>query len=107
MRPAPHQLSDPPTAARGGRVTPQDGRHDRTRTDPRLRDVVGSDGGIASGGQLERSCGMSGRAEDVLEEARNAGQAAASDAARVRHSPRPVRRSSTPSQRRLRFSRDG
>jgi hypothetical protein len=28
---------------------------------PRLSDVVGSDGGILSGGEFERSCGMSGR----------------------------------------------
>jgi hypothetical protein len=35
--------------------------------DPRLRDVVGSDGGIVSGGEFERSCGMSGRSEDVLD----------------------------------------
>ena len=37
------------------------------RKDPRLRDVVGSDGGIVSGGEFERSCGMSGRSEDVLD----------------------------------------
>jgi GNAT superfamily N-acetyltransferase len=29
--------------------------------------VVVSDGGIASGGEFERSCGMSGRSEDVLD----------------------------------------
>jgi hypothetical protein len=28
---------------------------------PRLSDVVGSDGGILSGGEFERSCSMSGR----------------------------------------------
>jgi hypothetical protein len=37
------------------------------RKDPRLRDVVGSDDGIVSGGEFERSCGMSGRSEDVLD----------------------------------------
>ena len=37
------------------------------RKDPGLRDVVGSDGGIVSGGEFERSCGMSGRSEDVLD----------------------------------------
>jgi hypothetical protein len=37
------------------------------RKNPGLRDVVGSDGGIVSGGEFERSCGMSGRSEDVLD----------------------------------------
>jgi hypothetical protein len=37
------------------------------RKGPRLRDVVGSDGGIGSGEELERSCGMGGRSEDVLD----------------------------------------
>ncbi|GDY31800.1 hypothetical protein GTS_34330 [Gandjariella thermophila] len=61
------QFSDPPTATRGDRVAPQDAHHDGRRKDPRLRDVVGSDGGIVSGGEFERSCGMSGRSEDVLD----------------------------------------
>lgn len=37
------------------------------RKDPRLRDVGGSDGGIVSGGEFPRSCGVSGRSEDVLD----------------------------------------
>ena len=37
------------------------------RKDPRLRDVVGSDCGIVPSGEFERSCGMSGRPEDVLD----------------------------------------
>jgi hypothetical protein len=61
------QFSDPPTATRGGRVAPQDVHHDRMRKDPRLRKVVGSDGGIVSSGEFERSRGMSGRSEDVLD----------------------------------------
>ena len=61
------QFSDPPTATRGDRVAPQDVHHDRMGKDPRLRDVVGSDGGIVSGGEFERSCGMSGRSEDVFD----------------------------------------
>jgi hypothetical protein len=44
------QFSDTPTATRGDRVAPQDVHHDGMRKDPRLRDVVGSDGGIVSGG---------------------------------------------------------
>ena len=61
------QFSDPPTATRGGRVAPQDIHHDRMRKGPRLRKVVGSDGGIVSSGELERSRGMCGRSEDVLD----------------------------------------
>jgi len=61
------QFSDPSTAAWGDRISPEDVHHDGTRKVPRLRDVVGSDGGIVSGGELERSCGMSGRSEDVLD----------------------------------------
>jgi hypothetical protein len=61
------QFSDPPTATRGDRVAPQDLHHDGMGKDPRLRDVVGSDAGIVSGGEFERSCGMSGRSEDVLD----------------------------------------
>jgi hypothetical protein len=37
------------------------------RKDPGLRDLGESDGGIVSGGEFERSCGMSGRSEDVLD----------------------------------------
>jgi hypothetical protein len=37
------------------------------RQAPRLRDVVGSDGGIVSGGKFERSRRMRGRSEDVLD----------------------------------------
>ncbi len=37
------------------------------RKDPQLRDMVGSDGGIVSGGEFERSRGMGGRSEDVLD----------------------------------------
>jgi len=61
------QFSDPATATRGGRVAPQDVHYGGVCKDPRLRDVVGSDGGIVSGGEFERSCGMSGRSEDVLD----------------------------------------
>jgi hypothetical protein len=61
------QFSDPPTAARGDRVAPQDVHHDGMRSDPRLRDVSGSDDGIVSGGEFERSCGKSGRSQDVLD----------------------------------------
>jgi hypothetical protein len=42
-------------------------RHDWTRTDSQLRDVVGSDGGIVSGGKFERSCSISARSDDVLD----------------------------------------
>jgi hypothetical protein len=61
------QFSDPAAAARGDRVAPQDVHHDGLRNDPRLRDVSGSDDGIVSGGEFERSCGMSGRSQDVLD----------------------------------------
>jgi hypothetical protein len=61
------QFSDSPTATRGDRVAPQDVHHDGMGKDPRLRDVVGSDGGIVSGGAFERSRGMRGRSEDVLD----------------------------------------
>jgi hypothetical protein len=61
------EFSDPPTATWGDRVAPQDVHHDGMREDPRLRDVVGSDCGIVSGGEFERSCGMGGRSEDVLD----------------------------------------
>jgi hypothetical protein len=59
------QFPDPATATRGDGVAPQDVHHDGRRKDPRLRDVVGSDGGIVSGAEFERSCGMGGRSEDV------------------------------------------
>jgi len=61
------QFSNAPTATRGDRVAPQDVHHDGIRQDPRLRDVVGSDGGIVSGGEFEGSCRMSGGSEDVLD----------------------------------------
>ena len=61
------QFADPSTATRGDWVTPQDVHDDGIRKGPRLRDVVVSDGGIVSGGEFERSCGMSGRSEDVLD----------------------------------------
>jgi len=61
------QFSDPPTATRGDRVTPQDVHHDGVRKDPQLRDVVGSDAGIVAGEEFEGSCGISGRPEDVLD----------------------------------------
>lgn len=47
------QFSGPPTATRGDRVAPQNVRHDGICKEPRLRDVVGADGGIVSGRQLE------------------------------------------------------
>jgi hypothetical protein len=37
------------------------------RKDSRLREVAGSDGGIVSGGELERARGMSRRPEDVFD----------------------------------------
>jgi hypothetical protein len=52
---------------RGGRVAYQDIHHDRLRKPPRLRDVLGPDGRIFSGSQFQRSCGMSGRSQDVLD----------------------------------------
>jgi hypothetical protein len=55
------------TTRRCARVAPQDVHYDGSRKDTGLRDVVVSDGGIASGGELERSCRMSGRSEDVLD----------------------------------------
>lgn len=61
------QFPGPPSATRGGWVAPQDLDHGRGCEDPRLRDAVGSGGGIGSGGELERSRGMSGRSEDVLD----------------------------------------
>jgi hypothetical protein len=39
----------------------------RRGEDPRLRDAVGSDGGIVSGRKLERLGGMSRRSQDVLD----------------------------------------
>jgi hypothetical protein len=41
--------------------------HDWTRTDSQQRDVVGSDGGIVSGGKFEHSCSISARSDDVLD----------------------------------------
>ncbi len=43
------------------------GPHDGRRKDPGLRDLVEPDGGIASAGEFERSCGMSSGSEDVLD----------------------------------------
>ena len=62
-----NHLPDPSTTRRCARVTPQDVHYDGMRKDPQLRDVVGSDAGIASGGEFEGSCGISGRCEDVLD----------------------------------------
>ena len=61
------QFSDSPSATRSGWVAPQDLDHDRRCEDPRLRGAAVSGGGIVSGGELERSRGMSGRSEDVLD----------------------------------------
>ena len=60
------QFSDPPTATRGDRVALQDAHHDGCA---RIRDcaMVGSDGGIVSGGEFEGSCGMSSGSEDVFD----------------------------------------
>jgi hypothetical protein len=58
---------DTSTTRRCARVAPQDVHYDGRRKDPGLRDLVQSDGGIVSGGEFERSCGMSGRSEDVLD----------------------------------------
>ena len=49
------------------RVAPQDFHYDGRRKNPGLRDLVESDGGIVSGEEFERSCGTSGRSEDVLD----------------------------------------
>jgi hypothetical protein len=62
-----NQLPDTSTTKRCARVAPQDVYYDGRRKDPGLRDLVESDGGIVSGGELERACGMSGRSEDVLD----------------------------------------
>jgi hypothetical protein len=59
------QFSDPPTATRCARVAPQEVHYDGRRKDPGLCDLGLSDGGIVSGGEFERSCGMSSRSEDV------------------------------------------
>ena len=55
-----NQLPDTPTTRRGARVPPQDVHDDGRRKDPGLREVVESDGGIVSGGEFERACGMRG-----------------------------------------------
>ena len=62
-----NQLPDTSTTRRCARVALQDLRYDGRRQNPGLRDLVESDGGIVSGGEFERSCGMSGRSEDVLD----------------------------------------
>jgi hypothetical protein len=62
-----NQLPDTSTTRRCAWVAPQDVHYDGRRKDPGLRDLVQSDGGIVSGGEFERSCGMSGRSEDVLD----------------------------------------
>jgi hypothetical protein len=54
------QLSYPAAPTRGGRVAPQDVHHDGQRQVSQLRDVVGADGGIVPGRELQSSCGMGG-----------------------------------------------
>jgi hypothetical protein len=61
------QLPDTSTTRRCARVAPQDIHYDGRRKDPELRDLVEADSGIVTGGEFERSCGMSGRSEDVLD----------------------------------------
>ena len=61
------QFADAASAPRGVGVAPQDVHHDGVREELRLRDVVGTDGGVAPGGELERTRGMSGGTEDVLD----------------------------------------
>jgi hypothetical protein len=61
-----HQVPNTSTTRRCARVAPQDLHYDGRRKAPALLDLVESDGGIVSGRELERSCGMSGRSEDVL-----------------------------------------
>jgi hypothetical protein len=60
------QLPDASATRWCARVAPQDVHYDGRRKYPGLRDLVESDGGIVSGGEFERSCGMSGRSEDVI-----------------------------------------
>ena len=67
MRRVSKQLPDTSTTRRCARVAPQNAHYDGRRKDPELRDLVESDGGIVSGGEFERSCGMSSRSEDVLD----------------------------------------
>jgi hypothetical protein len=62
-----NQLPDTSTTRRCVRVAPQDLHYDGRRKDPGLRNLVCSDAGIVSGGALERSCGMGGRSENVLD----------------------------------------
>ena len=62
-----NQLPDTSTTRRCARVAPQDVHDNGRREDPGLRDLVESDRGIVCGEKLERSCGMSGRSEDVLD----------------------------------------
>ena len=62
-----NQLPDTSTTRWCARVAPQNVHYDGRRKDPRLRELVESDGGIVSGGEFERSCGVSGRSEDVLD----------------------------------------
>jgi hypothetical protein len=60
------QFPDPSSPTRGHRVAAQDVYHHVIRKSLRPRDVFDSDDGIVAGGEFERSCGMSGGAEDVL-----------------------------------------
>ena len=62
-----NQLPDTSTTRRCAGVAPQDVHYGGRRKHPGLCDPVESDGGIVSGGELERSCGMRGRSEDVLD----------------------------------------
>ena len=62
-----NQLPDTSTTRRCARVAPQDIHYHGRRKDPVLRDLVEPDVGIVSGGEFERSCGMSSRSEDVLD----------------------------------------
>ena len=62
-----NQLPDTSPTRRCARVAPQDVHYDGRRKNPGLRDLVESDGGIVSGGEFQRSCGMSSRSEDVLD----------------------------------------
>ena len=55
------------TTRRCARVALQEVHHDGRRKDLGLRDLVESDGGIVSAAEFERSFGMSGRSEDVLD----------------------------------------